>query len=114
MKDEVDYWITLGEPVASIIGGGLLVGIYPPGFFLDGNRAKATLHNLIEAHVQAYEIITRVDDVDADLDGFTKKVGVSHFMVSVSPDKSSLPFGIRQKEIVKLQTISVILLMIIF
>jgi beta-glucosidase len=97
LKDEVDYWITLGEPVASVIGGGHLAGIYPPGFFLDGNRAKATLHNLIEAHVQAYEVITSIDDVDADLDGITKKVGVSHFMVSVSPDKSSLPFGILQK-----------------
>ena len=31
------------------------------------------------------------------MDGITKKVGVSHFMVSVSPDKSSWPFGIGQK-----------------
>jgi beta-glucosidase len=97
LKDEVDYWITLGEPVASVIGGGNLAGIYPPGFFLDGDRAKATLHNLIEAHVQAYETITSLDDIDADLDGFTKKVGVSHFMVSTSPNESPWPFSIGQR-----------------
>lgn len=34
LKNDVDYWITLGEPVASIVGGGYLAGIYPPGFFL--------------------------------------------------------------------------------
>ena len=96
LKDEVDYWITLGEPITSVIGGGHLTGIYPPGFFWT-EIAEATLHNLIEAHVQAYEVITNVDDVDADLDGITKKVGVSHFMVSVSPDKSSWLFGLSQK-----------------
>ena len=56
-KDQVDYWITIGEPIASIIGGGYLAGIWPPGFFLDGNRTKIVLHNLIEAHVQAYNVI---------------------------------------------------------
>ena len=50
-KDQVDYWITISEPVASVIGGGYISGLWPPGFFLDGNRAKMILHNLIEAHV---------------------------------------------------------------
>src|SRR5438093_10041767 len=45
LKDLVDYWITISEPVASIIGGGYLAGISPPGFFLDGKRTKAVLHN---------------------------------------------------------------------
>ena len=40
-KDMVDYWITISEPVASVIGGGYLAGISPPGFFLDGKRTRA-------------------------------------------------------------------------
>lgn len=84
-KDQVDYWITISEPVASIIGGGYIAGLFPPGFFLDGNRAKKVLHNLIEAHVQAYNKIKVLDDIDADGDGFTKKVGFSHLMLEVKP-----------------------------
>ena len=71
LKDKVDFWITLGEPVASIVGLGYISGIWSPGFFLDGDRAKRALHNLIEAHVKAYNIITDTDDVDADGDGFS-------------------------------------------
>jgi beta-glucosidase len=40
--------------------------IISPGFFLDGKRAKEALHNLIEAHIQAYDKITELDDVDTD------------------------------------------------
>jgi beta-glucosidase len=97
MKDQVDYWITLGEPVASIVGGGYLAGIYSQGFFLDGHRAKKVLHNLIEAHVRAYDAISRIDDIDAVSDGVAKKVGISHYMVSTIPRRTNLPFGIGQK-----------------
>ena len=89
LKDQVDYWLTLGEPIASIIGGGYLAGIWSPGFFLDGNRTKIVLHNLIKAHVQAYNVIHDIDDVDADGDGISKKVGFTHLMLSVNPLKSS-------------------------
>jgi beta-glucosidase len=98
LKNEVDYWITLGEPVASIVGGGYLAGIYPPGFFLDGNKAKDALHNLIEAHVQSYDVISVIDDVDADDDSIAKKVGISQFMVTVSPARSNMPFGMGEKQ----------------
>ncbi len=82
-KDIVDYWITITEPVSSIIGGGYISGIWSPGFCLDGNRAKKVLHNLIEAHVRAYDTITKIDDIDADDDGVPKKVGLSHMMMEV-------------------------------
>ena len=36
----VDYWITIGEPVATIIGGGYISGLWPPGFFLKGEKSK--------------------------------------------------------------------------
>jgi beta-glucosidase len=85
LKDQVDYWVTIGEPVASVIGAGYIAGLWPPGFLLDGNRAKNVLHNLIEAHVQAYDKISSLDDIDADGDGISKMVGFSHAMVAVSP-----------------------------
>jgi beta-glucosidase len=94
LKDKVDFWITLGEPVASIVGLGYLSGIWPPGFFLDGDRAKMALHNLIEAHVKAYDVITDTDDVDADGDRFSKMVGVSHAMTEVQPASPNKWFGI--------------------
>jgi hypothetical protein len=51
------------------------------GFFLDGRRAKVALHNLIEAHVGAYDKITELDDIDADGDGISKRVGFGHLML---------------------------------
>jgi beta-glucosidase len=87
LKDLVDYWITINEPVASIIGVGYIAGLSPPGFFLDGKRAKVALHNLIEAHVRAYNKITEIDDIDADGDGISKRVGFGHLMMFVIPAK---------------------------
>ena len=98
LKDQVDYWITIGEPVASIIGGGYIAGLWPPGFFLDGDRAKMVLHNLIEAHVQAYDKITALDDIDADGDGFPNRVGFSHLMMEVVPAKPSKILGMTTKD----------------
>ena len=69
-KNLVDYWITISEPI-SIVGGGYISGIWSPGFFLDGKRSKKVLHNLIEAHIQAYNIIKEFDDIDADNDGIS-------------------------------------------
>ena len=88
-KDLVDYWITISEPIASVIGGGYLAGISPPGFFLDGKRTRAVLHNLIEAHVQAYDKISELDDTDANNDKITKNVGFSHLMMIVQPPLNS-------------------------
>ena len=93
LKNLVDSWITIGEPVASIIGIGYMTGLWPPGFFLDGNRAKKVLHNLIEAHVQAYDKITELDDVDADGDGVSKRVGFAHLMMAVSPARPTKIMG---------------------
>jgi beta-glucosidase len=93
LRDLVDYWITICEPVASIIGLGYMAGLWPPGFFLDGNRAKKVLHNLIEAHVQAYDRITELDDVDADGDGVSKKVGFAHLMLAISPARPTKIMG---------------------
>jgi beta-glucosidase len=89
LKDQVDYWITINEPVASLVGLGYIAGLSPPGFFLNARRAKLALHNLIEAHVQAYDKITELDDVDADGDGLSKRVGFGHLMISIVPANTS-------------------------
>jgi beta-galactosidase len=92
LKDQVDCWITITEPVTSIIGGGYIAGIWSPGFVLDGKRAKTALHNLIEAHVQAYNKITHLDDKDANGDGISKVVGFTQMMLPAIPSKSSKLF----------------------
>jgi beta-glucosidase len=97
LKDQVDYWITMNEPVASVVGVGYIAGLSPPGFFLDGKRAKIVLHNLIEAHVQAYNKINTLDDIDADGDGVPNRVGFAHLMMAVSPAKPTKIFGVTIK-----------------
>ncbi len=97
-KNYVDHWITLSEPISSVIGGGYIAGIWPPGFVLDGNRAKAVLHNLIEAHVKAYDAITSIDDIDSDGDGISKKVGFSHMMLEVKAAEPNKILGITIKD----------------
>ena len=98
LKDQVDFWITLTEPVASIIGVGYIAGLWPPGFFLDGDRAKKVLHNLIEAHVHAYDRITSLDDIDSDEDGVAKKVGFSHLIMSISHASPTKLLGTTMKK----------------
>ena len=80
-KDRVDYWITLNEPVGSMVGVGYIGGMWPPGFTLDGTRAKQAYFNLLRAHVLAFDTIKRVDDVDADHDGKSSLVGFAHAML---------------------------------
>jgi beta-glucosidase len=97
-RDLVDYWITIGEPVATIIGGGYISGLWPPGFFLKGKKARIVLHNLIEAHVQAYNKITSLDNIDADGDGLASRVGFTHLMMEIVPAEQSKIFGITVKD----------------
>jgi beta-glucosidase len=97
-RELVDYWITIGEPVATIIGGGYISGLWPPGFCLEGKKARIVLHNLIEAHIQAYNKISSVDDIDADEDGLTSKVGFSHLMMEVIPAEKRKIFGITMND----------------
>lgn len=80
-KHKVDLWITINEPVGSMIGVGYLGGVWPPGFTLDGTRAKKAYFNLIRAHVRAYDAIKVLDDVDADGDGKPSRVSFAHAMM---------------------------------
>ncbi len=58
LRDEgVKFWLTLNEPVGSLIGLGYLGGIWPAGFSLDGERAYRAYLHLLKAHVRAYHAI---------------------------------------------------------
>jgi beta-glucosidase/6-phospho-beta-glucosidase/beta-galactosidase/lysophospholipase L1-like esterase len=74
-KGRVDTWITLNEPAGSMIGVGYLGGIWPPGFSLDGNRAKEAYFNLLRAHVRAYDAIKSLYGAQPSL------VGIAHAMM---------------------------------
>jgi beta-glucosidase len=73
--DRVDTWITLNEPVGSIIGTGYIAGVWPPGFNLDGERAKKAYFNLLKAHVKTYRLIK---SMYGDKPSF---VGIAHAMM---------------------------------
>ncbi|WP_322769127.1 family 1 glycosylhydrolase [Frankia sp. Cr1] len=69
----VRWWITLNEPVGSMIGVGYIAGIWPPGFTGDGGRARTAYFNLIRAHTRAYETIKAADS--------ESMVGLAHAML---------------------------------
>ena len=56
-EEGVQYWLTLNEPVGSLIGLGYLGGIWPAGFSLAGERAYRAYLHLLKAHVRAYHAI---------------------------------------------------------
>jgi beta-glucosidase/6-phospho-beta-glucosidase/beta-galactosidase len=72
-RKDVQTWITINEPVGSMIGVGYVGGIWPPGFNLDGARAKSAYLNLIKAHCRAFEAIKRLQP--------RSKVGFAHAMM---------------------------------
>ncbi len=77
--DRVKYWITLNEPVASMIGVGYIGGLWSPGFTLDGSKAKQVYFNLLRAHVKAYDAIKTVYRRNGDVDQCA--IGIAHAMM---------------------------------
>ncbi len=103
-KDLVDWWVTLNEPVGSMIGIGYIAGIWPPGFSLGGNfpaqlpltrtRAEQAYFNLLRAHVLAYDLIEELDDEDADGDGRPSLVGLVHAMLHAVKARRADPLDV--------------------
>lgn len=79
---KVKYWITLNEPT-SMATIGYLGGIWPPGFSMEGGKARRAYFNLMKAHVRAFGAIKN-HYTDAGLN--QPKVGVAlaivHFRIS--------------------------------
>ena len=58
LRDEgVKFWLTLNEPVSSLIGSVIAGWIWRAGFSLDGDRAYRAYLHLLKAHVRAYHAI---------------------------------------------------------
>ena len=82
LKNEgVRFWITLNEPVGSMIGVGYLGGPWPPGFSLEGQKAKDAYFNLLKAHVRAYDAIKNLDP--------TAQVSIAHNMFVCTPSTTA-------------------------
>jgi beta-glucosidase len=81
-QGKVQYWLTLNEPVGSMTVLGYILGPWSPGFVGDGPKAKHVLHNLIDAHVRAYDII---HDCGINPDCSGAKVGFAHAEVATVP-----------------------------
>jgi beta-glucosidase len=54
--DDVDFWITLNEPMIAITNG-YFFGAWPPGGSFDEAGAIAAHNNMIDGHVRAYDAI---------------------------------------------------------
>ena len=61
LANNVSWWITFNEPLATAIPTGYLAGVFPPGFLGDGGKAMTAIHNIITAHARAYESIHKID-----------------------------------------------------
>ena len=75
-RGRVQTWITLNEPVASMIGIGYLAGLWSPGLS-DSGRARTAYFNLLLAHGRAYDEIKRGNTF--------AHVGIAHAMMYAKP-----------------------------
>jgi len=80
---EVDWWVTINEPMA-VVAGGYLGGYFPPGHVVDTEGGLRVLDAMLIGHARAYDAIHAADTVDADGDGEAAMVSIaSHNRVFV-------------------------------
>jgi beta-glucosidase/6-phospho-beta-glucosidase/beta-galactosidase len=81
---DVDWWITINEPLNMLLGG-YLQGSFPPGLVLNEDRAFAAGRNEIRAHAKCYDALHATDTVDADGDGKAAWVSIAAHMRTFHP-----------------------------
>ncbi len=81
---QVDYWLTVNEPLVLAIGG-YLGGSIPPGVVLSVDRTIAVVKAQALAHVQAYDAIHAADTIDADGDGAAAIVSLAKHQRTFHP-----------------------------
>ncbi|MFO0626826.1 MAG: glycoside hydrolase family 1 protein [Polyangiales bacterium] len=57
---EVDWWVTINEPVVTV-AGGFLQGVFPPGRSTDFTSARTILRHMTLAHARAYDALHEAD-----------------------------------------------------
>lgn len=73
---EVDWWITINEPIVLVLSG-YLSGDFPPGALADVPSALLVVDHLLEGHARAYDAIHDADTVDSDGDGKAAWVSIA-------------------------------------
>lgn len=63
---EVDWWVTINEPVVTV-AGGFLQGVFPPGRSADFTSARTIIRNMTLAHAKAYDALHEADTVSASV-----------------------------------------------
>lgn len=80
----VDYWITLNEPI-NVMLGGYLQGSFPPGIYIDFDRTFAGIRAEARAHAKCYDALHAADTTDADGDGKAALVSYAAHMRTYHP-----------------------------
>jgi beta-glucosidase/6-phospho-beta-glucosidase/beta-galactosidase len=73
---DVDWWITLNEPLNSILGGYVQAS-FPPGLALAIDRAFAVARVEVRAHAACFDALHAADTIDADGDGKAAMVSIA-------------------------------------
>jgi beta-glucosidase len=76
VKDRVDTYTVLNEPLTMVVVG-YIDGRFPPGQFFNIPLATDFGINLAFMHARAFDVIKELDDVDADGDGKDSFVGLT-------------------------------------
>jgi beta-glucosidase len=76
VKGLVDTYTVLNEPF-SVISGGYLAALFPPGLALGIEPARRAGLNLLFMQARAYDVIKELDDEDANGDGEDNFVGMT-------------------------------------
>jgi beta-glucosidase/6-phospho-beta-glucosidase/beta-galactosidase len=95
--DDVDWWITLNEPMVNI-AGGWISGDVPPGKHLDIDAALHAAENMMRAHAAAYDAIQVADIVDADGDRRSAWVSIAAHQRVFFPKDPDDPRMVRASE----------------
>jgi beta-glucosidase/6-phospho-beta-glucosidase/beta-galactosidase len=82
---QVDWWITLNEPLV-IAAGGYLQGVFPPGAPLNFDRVRRLVTNMIRAHARGYDALHEADTFTAsgNTDGGVGGTGGRPALVSIA------------------------------
>lgn len=89
IKDDVDMYSVLNEPW-SVIAGGYIAGVFPPGDALNIDGALAVHTNLIFMQARGGKALRKYDDGDADGDGKPVLLGqakASSIVLPLDPHK---------------------------
>jgi beta-glucosidase/6-phospho-beta-glucosidase/beta-galactosidase len=81
---EVDWWITINEPL-NLVVGGYVQGSFPPGLVLQVTRGLNVAMVEVRAHAACYDAIHQADIMDADGDGIPALVSYAAHMRTFHP-----------------------------